>query len=155
MTDVKRLDSGPLQLGSRARLRQPGLPPLTWELTELQQGTQFTWVCRLPGVTAIARHEIIASETGSRLELTTLTWTGPFAGLVAALEQDPHSPTAGNRGQRRQGPQRASLTGRMADAYDGVSPCGGVRERPSQLAARGDAQLGEDVAQVPFDRAGG
>ena len=86
VTDVKRLDSGPLQLGSRARLRQPGLPPLTWELTELQQGTQFTWVCRLPGVTAIARHEIIASETGSRLELTT-TWTGPFAGLVAALNR--------------------------------------------------------------------
>ena len=86
VTDVKRLDSGPLQVGSRARLRQPGLPPLTWELTELQQGTQFTWVCRLPGVTAIARHEIIASETGSRLELTT-TWTGPFAGLVAALNR--------------------------------------------------------------------
>ena len=86
VTDVKRLDSGPLQLGSRARLRQPGLPTLTWELTELQQGTQFTWVCRLPGVTAAARHEIIASETGSRLELTT-TWTGPFAGLVAALNR--------------------------------------------------------------------
>jgi hypothetical protein len=86
VTDVKRLDSGPLQVGSRARLKQPGLPPLTWELTELQQGAQFTWACRPPGVTATARHEIIASETGSRLELTT-TWTGPLAGLVAALNR--------------------------------------------------------------------
>jgi len=68
------------------RLKQPGLPPLTWELTELRQGAQFAWVCRLPGVTATARHEIIASETGSRLELTT-TWTGPLAGLVAALNR--------------------------------------------------------------------
>ncbi|MGH3231548.1 MAG: SRPBCC family protein [Streptosporangiaceae bacterium] len=89
VTDVKRLDSGPLQVGSRARLKQPGLPQLTWELTELQQGTQFSWACRLPGVTATARHEIIASEAseaGSRLELTT-TWTGPLAGLVAALNR--------------------------------------------------------------------
>jgi uncharacterized membrane protein len=86
VTDVKRLDSGPLQVGSRARLKQPGLPPLTWELTELQQGAQFTWVCRLPGVTATARHEIIASETASRLELTA-TWAGPLAGLVAALNR--------------------------------------------------------------------
>ena len=86
VTDVKRLDSGPLQVGSRARLKQPGLLPLTWELTELQPGTQFTWVCRLPGVTATARHEIIASETGARLELAT-TWTGPLAGLAAALNR--------------------------------------------------------------------
>jgi hypothetical protein len=101
VTDVKRLDSGPLQVGSRARLKQPGLPPLTWELTELQQGVQFSWACRLPGVTATARHEIIApeppeppepsepsepSEPASRLELTT-TWAGPLAGLVAALNR--------------------------------------------------------------------
>jgi uncharacterized membrane protein len=67
VTDVKRLDSGPLQVGSRARLKQPALPPLTWKVTELQQGAQFSWVCRLPGVTT--------------------TWTGPLAGLVAALNR--------------------------------------------------------------------
>jgi hypothetical protein len=37
-------------------------------------------------VTATARHEIIASGDGSRLALTT-TWTGPFAGLAAALNR--------------------------------------------------------------------
>jgi hypothetical protein len=29
-----------------------------------------------------------------------------------------------------------------------------VRERPAQLAARSDPELGEHVAQVPFDSAG-
>jgi hypothetical protein len=30
-----------------------------------------------------------------------------------------------------------------------------ARQRPAQLAARSDPELGEHVAQVPFDRAGG
>jgi uncharacterized protein YndB with AHSA1/START domain len=86
VTEVKRLDSGPLQVGSRARLKQPGLLPLVWELTELQPGTQFTWVNRFPGVTSTSRHEIIASGDGSRLAVTT-TWSGPLAGLITALNR--------------------------------------------------------------------
>ena len=86
VTEVKRLDSGPIQVGSRARLKQPGLLPLIWELTELEPGKQFTWVCRVPGVTSVARHEIIASGDGCHLALTT-TWTGPLAGPIVALNK--------------------------------------------------------------------
>jgi uncharacterized membrane protein len=84
MEDVKRLDEGPLRVGSTARIKQPGLPVLVWEVTDLNEGTSFTWVTRTPGVAAWAGHEIVAAAGGSRLTLS-VTWTGIFGGLVGAL----------------------------------------------------------------------
>jgi uncharacterized membrane protein len=84
MSDVKRLDGGPLRVGSRARIKQPGLPVYVWEVTDLDEGTGFTWVTRSPGVVASAGHEVVATEGGSRLTLS-LTWTGVFGGLAGAL----------------------------------------------------------------------
>jgi uncharacterized membrane protein len=84
MGDVKRLDEGPLREGSRARIKQPGLPVSVWEVTDLDEGTSFTWVTRAPGVVAWAGHEVVATADGSRLTLS-LTWTGVFGGLAGAL----------------------------------------------------------------------
>ena len=84
MTDVKLLDSGPLRVGSRARVKQPGLPPVVWEVTELAERSHFTWVTHLPGVAATGRHDISETAGRSHLDLS-LEWTGPLAGVVAAL----------------------------------------------------------------------
>jgi uncharacterized protein YndB with AHSA1/START domain len=84
MSDIKRLDGGPLRVGSRARIKQPGYPVLVWEVTELDEGTSFTWVTHTPGVDAIAAHLISATADGSRLTLS-VTWTGVFGGLAGAL----------------------------------------------------------------------
>lgn len=84
MDDVKRLDEGPLRVGSRARIKQPGLPVYVWEVTDLNEGTSFTWVARTPGVVARAGHEVIATADGSRLVLS-LTWTGVFGPLAGWL----------------------------------------------------------------------
>ena len=75
---------GPLRVGSRARIKQPGYPALVWEVTELDEGTSFTWVTHTPGVDAIAAHLISATADGSRLTLS-VTWTGVFGGLAGAL----------------------------------------------------------------------
>jgi uncharacterized membrane protein len=84
ITEVKRLDSGPLHVGSRARVKQPGVQPLVWEVTELDQGSHFTWVTRLPGVGMTASHDI--SETGDRTHLDlSLEFTGPLAGIVGVV----------------------------------------------------------------------
>jgi hypothetical protein len=84
MTEVQRLDEGPLRVGSRARIKQPGLPVLVWEVTELAAGTSFTWVARTPGVVVTASHEVVATADGSRLTLG-VAWTGIFGGLAGAL----------------------------------------------------------------------
>ena len=84
MSEVKRLDAGPLRVGSRARVKQPGYPVLVWEVTELDEGTSFTWVTRTPGVVATAGHVISATADGSRLTLS-VSWTGLFGGLTGAL----------------------------------------------------------------------
>jgi uncharacterized protein YndB with AHSA1/START domain len=84
ITEVKRLDTGPLHAGSRARVKQPGLPVLVWEVTELDEGSAFTWVTRIPGVATTARHDIGKTADGARLTLT-LEWSGPLAGVAGAL----------------------------------------------------------------------
>lgn len=84
MSSVKRLDDGPLRVGSRARIKQPGLPVNVWEVTDLDEGTSFTWVTRTPGVVASAGHEVTATANGSRLTLS-VTWTGALGGLMSAL----------------------------------------------------------------------
>ena len=48
MTSVERLDDGPLHVGSRARVKQPGMMPLIWEVTELRDQEVFTWATRSP-----------------------------------------------------------------------------------------------------------
>ncbi len=81
--EVERLDDGPLRVGSRARLRQPKLPPAEWHVTHVVDGTSFTWEADGPGMRTIGRHEVVPDGTGSRVTLS-IEQTGPM-GAVAAL----------------------------------------------------------------------
>lgn len=84
VTEVRRLDRGPLVVGSRARIRQPRLLPATWEVTELVQGRRFTWVTRSPGVRVTAEHEVVPAGAGSRATLS-VRFAGPLGLLVARV----------------------------------------------------------------------
>ncbi len=75
---VERLDAGPLVVGSRTRLQQPRLPTAVWTVTELTQGSSFTWVSRSPGVTVTASHLVEPHPDGSRLTLA-VDVSGPIA----------------------------------------------------------------------------
>ena len=77
---VERLDDGPFAVGSRARLRQPKLPEAVWTVTELTEGTSYTWESRSPGVLGVASHVVEPHPEGTRLTLA-LDVSGPLAGL--------------------------------------------------------------------------
>ncbi len=84
VTSIQRVDRGPLAVGSRARIRQPKLPPAEWQVTELDEGKRFTWVTRSPGVRVTARHRVDAGGGGSRATLS-LEFAGLLGPLVARL----------------------------------------------------------------------
>ncbi|MGH9044905.1 MAG: SRPBCC family protein [Acidimicrobiales bacterium] len=81
---ARRLDAGPLRVGSRARVKQPGLLPTTWRVIDLDLGRSFTWQTRALGITTTAGHKVFESRAGTRLVLT-LRQTGPLAGVFSAL----------------------------------------------------------------------
>ena len=75
---VERLDAGPLAVGSRTRLRQPRLPEAVWTVTELADGSSYTWESASPGVTVTAEHVVEPHPDGSLLTLT-VTVSGPMS----------------------------------------------------------------------------
>ena len=92
MTSVELLDGGPLRLGSRARIKQPGIQPLVWEVTEFRDREGFSWTNRSPGVRTVGRHLIQRNDDGSTRITVELHQTGPQVdtamGLLAATVRD-------------------------------------------------------------------
>jgi uncharacterized membrane protein len=84
-TSVKRLDEGPLGVGSRARVKQPRLAPAIVEVTELDAGRGFTWVSSAVGVRFVGRHRLVPEAGGgTRIELAA-ELSGWLAGTVKVL----------------------------------------------------------------------
>ena len=83
VTSVRRLDDGPLAVGSRARVEQPRIPPTEYVVTELEPGRSFTWVATGPGVRTTARHvlePLDAGRTRVRLAVEQAGWLGSVMG---------------------------------------------------------------------------
>jgi len=81
---LKLLTSGPLRVGSRARVHQPNLPPAWWRVTEILPCREFTWISIAPGVRVTARHAVEASSGGSRVTLS-IRYEGVFGALLARM----------------------------------------------------------------------
>ncbi len=81
ITSAVRLDAGPFQLGSRARIKQPKVPRMVWTVTEFEPLRQFTWTVNSAGVTTIARHILTPGPAQS----TTVTLSIDRVGMLAAV----------------------------------------------------------------------
>src|SRR5690348_16679533 len=68
MQKVSRLDArGPVGIGARFEVRQPGLPKAVYEITEWEPGSGFRWVASAPGVRTTATHELRVEHGQTRL----------------------------------------------------------------------------------------
>jgi len=85
MTSVERLDSGPFRLGSRARIKQPSIPPIVWQVTEFDPPRGFTWCAAQPGVTTIADHVITLGRDHAVTVTLGIRRTGLLAPIVDLL----------------------------------------------------------------------
>jgi uncharacterized membrane protein len=84
VTSLTAVDTPGLVVGKRFEIKQPRLPRLVWEVTELVEGASWTWEQRSPGGRTIAVHEVIANGDGT-LVRQRLDQQGPIGALVARL----------------------------------------------------------------------
>jgi uncharacterized membrane protein len=70
MISVERLDSGPIALGSQARVRQPRQRPAVWTVTALESGRVFRWETTVGTVRMAGAHEITPIDGGCRNQLS-------------------------------------------------------------------------------------
>src|SRR3954466_14969782 len=80
-TSVELVD-GPMRLGAKAPIRQPGRPPGVWEVTKWEPGRSWTWTATGPGARTEASHVLTASGRGTIAEQTIIA-TGPIGRLLA------------------------------------------------------------------------
>jgi uncharacterized membrane protein len=74
---IRRLDKGPLRLGSRALVRQPKLLPAVWTVEVLDPERSFTWKSGMPGLWVYGEHSVEPVATGTRAHLS-VRFAGPL-----------------------------------------------------------------------------
>ena len=87
VTRVRRLDAGPLAVGSRAVIRQPKFPPALWKVAAIEPGRSFTWVSIAPGLRGVGHHAGEPTPAGSRATLS-LDLQGILGGVWGRLTRD-------------------------------------------------------------------
>lgn len=81
---ITRLDDGAFTTGSTARVKQPKMRPMNWEVTEDAPGRSFVWATRTSGCTLTAGHYISGDDgrVGVRL---TFEIAGALSPLLSVL----------------------------------------------------------------------
>jgi hypothetical protein len=88
VTKVKRMDIGPLTLGSRTRMWQPRLMPAVWQVTSLdEQRRVFGWTSRTLGMKCVAWHHVESVRNLSRVTLS-IDYSGLLSVIVARIYRD-------------------------------------------------------------------
>ncbi|MCW2635137.1 MAG: Polyketide cyclase/dehydrase [Blastococcus sp.] len=85
VTSVRRLDDGPLAVGSRIRMEQPRIPPTEYVVTELEPRRSFTLVATGPGVRTTARHLLEELGTGGTRVTLGVEMAGPVGGVMGRV----------------------------------------------------------------------
>ncbi len=79
------LDGPAIEVGNRFEIKQPRLPKLVWEVTEVDPGVSWTWRQRSPGGTTLASHEVMSVDSDHTVVRQTIDQRGPIGVVVALL----------------------------------------------------------------------
>jgi uncharacterized protein YndB with AHSA1/START domain len=79
------LDGPGIEVGKRFAIKQPRMPNLVWEVTELEPGASWTWRQRSPGGTTFASHELEPLAGGRTLVRQRIDQRGPVGVAVGVL----------------------------------------------------------------------
>ncbi len=85
VSSVRRLDSGPLAVGSTVRIKQPRLPSTVWRVTDVRPGASFSWIAEGPGVRTMADHEVTSRGAGGATATLRVRPDGPVGKMVGRL----------------------------------------------------------------------
>jgi hypothetical protein len=121
VTRVKRMDFGPLTLGSRTRIYQPRLSPAVWKVTSLDEAQHtFSWTARAIGARILAVHQVEEFGAGSRVTLS-LFYSGALGGLLARILRNLNLDYLEREGTGLKDYCEATIT-RPADTKSGAKP---------------------------------
>lgn len=85
VTRLVGLDGPELAVGKRFEIKQPRMPKLVWEVTELTPGQSWAWVQRSPGGRTVARHDVITESAHRTRVRQQIDQGGPLGALVGLL----------------------------------------------------------------------
>ena len=79
------LDGPSLEIGKRFEIKQPRLPKLVWEVTQLTPGVTWTWRPAVLGGTTLATHEVTGLGGDRTLVHQRIDQRGPVGVTVGLL----------------------------------------------------------------------
>lgn len=85
VTELVALDGPGLAVGKRFQIKQPRLPKLLWEVTDVSPGVSWSWVQRSPGGATSALHALTPLPGDRTLVRQVLEQTGPVGALIGKL----------------------------------------------------------------------
>jgi hypothetical protein len=88
VTSIEPLDGRGIELGRRFRIKQPRLPVLVWEVTDVRPGHSWQWTAKSAGMTTVAWHEVLPNGEGAAVVTLGVDQRGPL-GVVVGLVMGP------------------------------------------------------------------
>jgi uncharacterized membrane protein len=81
---IAPLDGPGIEVGKRFEIKQPRLPTLVWEVTDVDPGRSWTWRQRSRGAVTYASHTVVSDGT-RRIVVQCVEHRGPFGIVIGAL----------------------------------------------------------------------
>ena len=85
VSHIVALDGSGIAVGKRFQIKQPKMPRLVWQVTDVSPGASWTWAQRSPGGTTLAHHTLTPIGDARTLVRQELDQHGPVGALVGRL----------------------------------------------------------------------